>query len=280
MIVVWEAVRSVDVGIYHVLNAFAGNRWLDYLANVEENDNLLKGGLFLAMYWYLWFRTGPDQNRRRTAILVTFAAVLVALFACRVVADIAPFRVRPMYDSGVQHQPYSFPVSPKLVNWSSCPSDNATLFFGLAFGIAYLWRRLAVPALLYAAVWICLPRMFLGVHYASDVVAGAAIGIALVWISLKMEWLQNKLGRPVLYLENAKPEIFYAAAFLASFEMGILFDDVRGAASALAHVFKVSSDREFIHVGLQVLAITCLAVLIAAGALVGNRRFHGKPVNH
>jgi membrane-associated phospholipid phosphatase len=34
--------------------------------------------------------------------------------------------------------------------------------------------------MLYAAGWICLPRVFLGEHYVSDVVVGAGIGIALV----------------------------------------------------------------------------------------------------
>jgi undecaprenyl-diphosphatase len=253
-------IRAVDVAIYQVLNGFAGNRWLDYFAAFVANNSLLKGGLFLAMYWYLWFRAGPGQEKRRRAIISIVIASLVALVATRMVADIAPFRPRPMFVSTIQHHPYSFPVSSKLVNWSAFPSDHATFFFALAFGLAYLSRRLAVPAMLYTAVWICLPRLFLGVHYASDIVVGAAIGIAIVWFSLKMEWMKSRFVERLIALADAKPEVFYAAAFIVSFEMSVLFDDVRTAAGAVFHAANFGSKGVFIH--------TSLHTLVMLGAIV------------
>jgi membrane-associated phospholipid phosphatase len=266
-----QRIQSVDVVIYHVLNGFAGNRWLDYFASFEENDNLLKGGLFVAMYWYLWFRAGPDQDKRRRAIIAIVVGTLLALVASRMVADLTPFRIRPMYNLNLQHLPYSFPVSPKLVNWSAFPSDTATFFFGLSFGLAYLSRRLAIPAMLYTAVWICLPRMFLGVHYASDVVVGAVIGTALVWASLKTARLQSGLGARLLSFVDTKPEVFYAGAFLASFEMGVLFDDVRTAASAVVHGANVGN-RGFIHTGLVAIASLGLLGLAAYFVFLGRKR--------
>jgi len=167
-----QTIQNLDVAIYHFFNKFAGNRFLDYFASFEENSNLLKGGLFLAAYWHFWFRAGPDRDRRRRAIIAIVAGALFALVASRTIADLLPFRTRPMYDPRLQHHPYAFPISAVLVNWSAFPSDQATYFFALAFGLAHLSRRLAVPAMLYAAGWICLPRLFLGEHYASDVVAG------------------------------------------------------------------------------------------------------------
>jgi hypothetical protein len=126
--------------------------------------------------------------------------------------------------------------------------------------------------MLYTAVWICFPRMFLGVHYASDVVVGGVIGIAFVWVSLKVEWLQSRLGARVLSIADSKPEIFYPAAFLASFEMGILFDDVRGAASAVTHFVNFSSDRGLIFGGLGALVAMCAAPLTARLVLVRRSR--------
>jgi undecaprenyl-diphosphatase len=263
MIVLVATIQKVDEVIYHFLNGFAGHPWMDYFANFEENDNLLKGGLFLAAFWYLWFRSGPEQERRRKAIVAILVGSLLALVAARVIANFAPFRVRPMNDLRLEHHAYSFPVSAKLVHWSSFPSDNATFFFALAFGLAYLWRRFAVPAMLYTAVWICLPRIFLGVHYASDVVVGAAIGIATVWICLKVDWFQAGLGARVAAWADAKPEVFHAVAFLAVFEMAILFDDVRGAGSDLAHFLSVSPARDVVLVGLGALAALCMVALAA-----------------
>jgi membrane-associated phospholipid phosphatase len=235
------------------LNGYAGNRYLDHFASFEENDKLLNGGLFLAIYWYLWFRAGPDQKRRRGAIIAVLTGALLALAVSRTIANFAPYRVRPMYDLHLQHHPYAFPISPNLINWSAFPSDTAAFFSALGSGLAYQRRRLAIPVILYVAGWICLPRMFLGLHYASDVAAGAVIGIVLVWASLKVGWLQSVLATHLLAWAEAKPEVFYAAAFLASFEMGVLFEDIREGARALFHTADVEYGK-FIHAGFSALA--------------------------
>jgi len=271
MSVLLQVIQNIDLIIYRFFNGFAGNRLLDYLASFEENDHLIKGGLILAIYWYLWFRASSDQNRRRRAIIAIVIGALLALIASRTIANFAPYRVRPMYDLHLQHHPYAFPVSAALVNWSAFPSDTATFFFALAFGLAYLSRRLAVPAMLYVAGWICLPRLFLGVHYASDLVAGAVIGILVVRASLKAEWLHSNLAERLLALAEGKPEIFYAAAFLASFEMGMLFEDIRGAARAVFHIAQADFS-DFVHLVLAALATLGILVFASYIAFQFKRR--------
>jgi membrane-associated phospholipid phosphatase len=276
MSILLQLIRNVDVVIYQFLNGFAGNRLLNYFASFEESDMLFKGGLFLALYWYLWFRPGSDRDRRRKAIIAIMAAALLAVIACRVIADLGPHRIRPMYDLHLQHNPYRFPQSPNLVNWSAFPSDTAAYFFALAFGIARLSRRLTVPAMLYAAVWICLPRLFLGEHYASDVIVGAVVGIVAVWALLKVEWLQSGLAARVLALAEAKPAVFYPAAFIVSFEMGAIFQDLRAAART---VFDLGRAEHHAYTDLIAFAILSLVVIAAYRALLRHekdaRRFFG-----
>ena len=93
-----HAIRSVDFGVYHFLNGYAGHKVLDLLAAFEEEDSLLKGGLFLSLYVYLWFRNGPDQQDRRGAIVAIFAGIVLAVIVSRTISDIIPFRIRPMYE--------------------------------------------------------------------------------------------------------------------------------------------------------------------------------------
>jgi PAP2 superfamily len=121
------------------------------------------------------------------------------------------------------------------VNWSSFPSDTAAYFFALAFGLAYLSRRLAIPIILYTAAWVCLPRMYLGLHYASDIVVGAAIGITTVWVSLRSELLQAMVARRLLSAMETTPEWFYAIAFLVSIEMATVFEGFRHAGNSILH---------------------------------------------
>ena len=88
------------------------------------------------------------------------------------------FRVRPLNELrllSIVH--YGMDNS----NWkqlSSFPSDHAALFFTLAVGIYFASRRAGWFCFIYySLLFICLPRVYLGEHYPTDIVAGAAIGM-------------------------------------------------------------------------------------------------------
>ena len=84
-------------------------------------------------------------------------------------------RGRPMHfgDTGL------FGVHWNLFDWTyqSFPSGHATTAFALAMTIGFLSRRWFYPAIVYA-VTIAASRVILGVHYPSDVLAGAMVGVA------------------------------------------------------------------------------------------------------
>jgi membrane-associated phospholipid phosphatase len=67
---------------------------------------------------------------------------------------------------------------------ASFPSGHATTAFAAAVACAVLLPRLRVPALVLATL-VAVSRVYLGVHYLVDVVAGAllggAIGLAVAW---------------------------------------------------------------------------------------------------
>ncbi|MGI6126789.1 MAG: phosphatase PAP2 family protein [Planifilum sp.] len=70
---------------------------------------------------------------------------------------------------------------------SSFPSGHTCASFA-AFGIllfAQAPRKLTVPAGI-LAILIAFSRLYLYVHYPSDVLAGAVIGLALGWLTVRM----------------------------------------------------------------------------------------------
>ena len=223
------------MSIYYFLSRFAGNYVLYHLVTQEESNYLFKGEIFLSLCWYLWFRNLPDKGQCRLAIMAIMIGAVLSIIVTRIIAFIAQFRVRPVYDATLAHASYSIPVTADIVNWSSFPSDTAAYFFALAFGLAYLSRRLAIPIILYTAAWVCLPRMYLGLHYASDIVVGAAIGITTVWVSLRSELLQAMVARRLLSAMETTPEWFYAIAFLVSIEMATVFEGFRHAGNSILH---------------------------------------------
>lgn len=83
-----------------------------------------------------------------------------------------------------------------LETWYSLPSAHAALAMALYGTLAVLSLRLFDRAILrYVVASLCVllvvlipfSRVYLGVHYPSDVVAGLAIGALCVWLGLKYE---------------------------------------------------------------------------------------------
>jgi undecaprenyl-diphosphatase len=107
----FQLIRNVDLRIYNFFSHFAGNRILDHLATQEEGNDLLKGGIFFAMYWYLWFRGGLERDKRRKTIIAIMVGTILAIILARTIAFIAPFRARPIYDPTLAHPSYSIPVT-------------------------------------------------------------------------------------------------------------------------------------------------------------------------
>jgi membrane-associated phospholipid phosphatase len=279
---VFQAIRNMDLSIYHFLSGFAGNWILDRLVSQEESNNLLKGGIFFVAYWYLWFRSDSDQESRRRSIIAIIIAAPLAIIAARTIAFLAPFRLRPIYDPMLVHPLYSIPVTGNIESWSSFPSDTAAYFFALAFGLVYLLRRFAIPIMLYTVGWICLPRMYFGLHYASDMVVGILIGITVAWVSLRSELFQSIIARRVLATEETRPEWFYAIAFLVSLEMATVFEGSRLVGHAFLNAALMVLHLGVVHTGSSrpidewggLLAMAGFLLTAAYGMSVLSRKIH------
>jgi len=238
----FPVIQNFDSALFHAVNAFSGNRFLDSLADVEEATTLLKGGLFMAVYYWLWFEMrGRQQETHRKILIAMLMAGFAALSIARLLAHIVPFRVRPMFADPLYHLP-SIAVSPNYELWSSFPSDTAALFFALAVGVFIIWRGAGILLLVYTGLWICLPRLYLGLHWPSDLIAGAIIGAAsaglFFWLA-ETRIYDRWIGGPVLRLENRYPAIFYSCAFAALYEIAIMFTDVRYAMHHSGFLFQL-----------------------------------------
>lgn len=186
----------------------------------------------MVMIWWLWF--SPNGAQRRAHLVAVLSASLLGLVLARVLAPTLPFRDRPLHH--LELAQVRFPIPSRMLDgWSSFPSDHAVYFFALATGILLISRKLGIFALAFAVLYVCLPRLYLGLHWATDLLAGAALGTAMALL-LSRAAIRDRLSRPALRWLEKHPASFYAAFFLFTYQMAEMFDGLRTFASALSRL--------------------------------------------
>ncbi len=97
------------------------------------------------------------------------------------------------------------------------------------------WPWLGLAAFTWAAI-VDLARVYEGFHWPTDIVG--AFGLALMVVSaFRGPWF-HRLARRLVSLEQIGRPWFYMLAFLVTYQVATLFDDIRqigrGIASAIA----------------------------------------------
>lgn len=171
----------------------------------------------------IWFARRPDRETTRCRLVEAVLASLAALFVARILALTLPFRERPVANPELH---LAVPLDAGLRTWSSFPSDHAVMAFALAASLVRVSPWLGIWAGLHSALFICVPRLYFGLHYPSDIVGGALIGIALAWLAAHAPG-RTAVSGLMLRTEARVPALFYAAGFLVLFEIAEMFDSVR-----------------------------------------------------
>lgn len=180
------------------LNLFAQNADIDLLRNinVNRNQNLDKPLKIVSESVYPISLATPiglfglgllkhDKSLQKKG-LVTMASLTISMGTTYVLKKIID-RDRPAIT-----YPFIQPVI--LETNGSFPSGHTTAAFSTATSLTLAYPKwyVAVPAYTWAST-VAYSRLHLGVHYPSDVLAGAVIGAGSSWLSHKANrWLQKR----------------------------------------------------------------------------------------
>lgn len=164
---------ALDIQIFHFFNNFARqSRIFDTLVVfLAEYFQYLLVVVFLLLLYF----SGYARSEKIRIFLVTIGSIIVARFG---VAEIIRF---------LYHRPRPFLVleAHKLISNSdwfysdkewSFPSGHSAFFFAMATAI-YLYDKKWGVGFFIAAILMNISRIVAGVHYPSDILGGAVVGI-------------------------------------------------------------------------------------------------------
>jgi undecaprenyl-diphosphatase len=227
----------LDAAILGFFNQFAQRSYaFDSIVALLETNTLVKGGLAMAVFWWLWMRhdsTTEDRQHLLFGLVSSFTAVLIS----RALALSLPFRQRPMHDALLNFRiPYSLNLN-TLIGWSSFPSDHAALYFSLAVTFIFVSRRVGLAALAYTCIVICFPRVYLGIHYPTDLLAGAIIGVLVAMLG-QVRQLRDAVTNPIMRLIDTQRAFAYSFLFICTLSLAKQFEPFRQVGKVMYKVAK------------------------------------------
>jgi undecaprenyl-diphosphatase len=158
----------VNYQLFQAVNGLAGR-----VDGVDDTMEFAANWLIYGVFAVAAALVGQALRQRRRGPVVQVAAALALAFLAAQVLSHLNGQVRPFQTHHV-HQLIAHE------NGTSLPSDHATAAFTLALAIGFFLHRAWGGVLLVAAVAIGLARIWVGVHYPGDIVAGLVIAVVAV----------------------------------------------------------------------------------------------------
>ena len=220
-------IQALDHAAINWISTSAYSReYSQFASYLVDNRELKFLPLVLVICWY-WFKKTSKQQHNRQILVETVLCSLGAIFIGRVLALALPFRERPFLNHELN---VSILDNPVLRTWSSFPSDHAVLSFALVASLFRISPSVGILAFLHASILICLPRVILSLHYPSDIIGGAIIGITIIAMFSQIK-ARERLVTAALSIEHKYAEFFYIAGFIILYEIIEMFDSIRGLVS-------------------------------------------------
>ncbi len=173
-------IQEIDTRIFLLLNDLH-NSWVDFLMYWATQRNTWIPLYLLIIGFFIWKH--KQQSWRIIACLVA-TIVLSDQFTSTLLKPWVQ-RLRPCHVAYLQNKIHLITDCGGQYGFASSHAANS---FGLAMALWLLVGR-QYPAVKWFFVWaaaVSYSRVYVGVHYPIDVIAGALVGVAAAWACVRL----------------------------------------------------------------------------------------------
>lgn len=183
--IVQTGAQNWDINTVHKVNSWDGKFVRNYNKVVSKTEPYVAVGVPVAMAIAAWVNQDKELLKDAVYVGTSVAGAFAVTYGMKYAFD----RRRPYEKYPDRVHPYSYEDSP------SFPSGHTSTAFALATSLSIKYPKWYVIAP--SALWACsvgVSRMNEGVHYPSDVLAGAAVGAGCAVLNIYVNrWLNRWL---------------------------------------------------------------------------------------
>ncbi|PIP23186.1 MAG: hypothetical protein COX36_04730 [Candidatus Nealsonbacteria bacterium CG23_combo_of_CG06-09_8_20_14_all_38_19] len=174
---------NIDLYLFQKVNQFAGQSSLSDSLAIFFAEYL---GYFLIIFLAVVFL--KDFKKYYPLVIRVIAAAVLSRFVIVNFIHLFFLRYRPFVENRVNLlllRPHTFFPDSFAIN--SFPSGHAAFYFAIATAIYFYNKRTGIT-LFVASFLIGISRVFCGIHWPSDILVGALIGIFSGWVIAKIRF--------------------------------------------------------------------------------------------
>lgn len=177
---------SVDLALFRFINQTLSNPLGDFLwPLVTDYDKLLPVRIFLGIVW-LWLLVRGGRRGRTVALMIIPVLFLSDKLSSAVIKELVS-RPRPCHQMDGMTIVQSIHMLVDCGPGKSFPSSHAVNNFAIATVFSFYYRKWLWAFAIWASL-VAISRPAVGVHYPSDILGGAIIGIAVGLFVIQL-WL-------------------------------------------------------------------------------------------
>ncbi|MFC6322859.1 phosphatase PAP2 family protein [Companilactobacillus baiquanensis] len=195
--------NSVDISLFRSINNLTDIKFFDPIGIFLAKYSIYVLAVFLIFKWF----QKRDNTQYRIYLIISILTALSSEMFGKLLAGRMYYHTQPFTVLNNVHQ-----LIPKTIG-NSYPSDHTIIFFSFMIILFFCTKTWSRYNYLLIAILVSLSRVFVGVHYPSDIFFGMLIALIIGSIWYKLLAKSQFMSKLVDFYAQLEKEFFNKLGF-------------------------------------------------------------------